>query len=387
MRIALVIFSFFPSKTTGPIRHIAALARGLAERGNDVAILTSAADLPAGTPLSERTDGVKVERLRVAWKWGHWIQCPDLRARLVQGRFDVIHAQLYRNYFTETAAKASRKSGVPLVITPRGSLLGYRYLGESPVYNIPNVTFDILTRRRALKHAVLTVTSKHEAEDAYELGIPRERVVIIPHGLDFNRLPHPSTRAESDGTKLLFVGRIAEQRNVKFLLRGFALASKSNPRLRLSIVGEPIPSRYNLHEARYWREVVRLASQLRLGERVEFLGGAGGDALWNLYQTHDSFVYTSRYDNFGHALVEAAYFGLPVVSTDVGVAADLIQDGRGGILLNPDDDVGLAEAILRISRDSTFRSRCSSFIRQQTVRYTLARNVEAYENLYKTLVT
>src|SRR5438093_1819877 len=234
MRIALVIFSFYPAKTIGPIRHVAALARGLAVKGHDTTILTSTADVPRATPPSEEIDGFRVERLPVAWRWGHWIRCPDLRARLIHGGYELIHTQLYRNYFTEAAAKASRQSGVPLVVTPRGSLLGYRYLRESPIYSIPNVAFDILTCKRALQHAVVTVTSSQEADDAYKIGIPRERVVLIPHGLDFGRFPPPSGDWRGDGTKLLFVGRIAEQRNIKFLLRRCALALKSDRHSRLS---------------------------------------------------------------------------------------------------------------------------------------------------------
>src|SRR5438309_1068344 len=172
MRIALVIFSYYPAPTIGPIRHVAALSRGLAEKGHDVTIMTSTADVPPATPLFEEIDGVKIERIPVAFRWGHWIRCPDLRLRLIHGRFDLFHTQLYRNYFTEATAKASRSSGVPMIITPRGSLLGYRYLNELPIYSIPNVVFDLLTRRRSLEGSVLVVTSKQEARDAVELGVP-----------------------------------------------------------------------------------------------------------------------------------------------------------------------------------------------------------------------
>src|SRR5207245_717194 len=123
----------------------------------------------------------------------------------------------------------------------------------------------------------------NEADDAYQFGVPRERVVLIPHGLDFGRFPQPSEDGKGDGKKLLFVGRIAEQRNAKFLLRGFALALRTDSQLRLSIAGEPLPSRYNFHEARYWHGVQSLVSRLGLGAQVDFLGAVNGPALWDLY--------------------------------------------------------------------------------------------------------
>jgi len=387
MRIALVIFSYYPAPTIGPVRHVAALSRGLAEKGHDVTIVTSTADVPPTTPLFEEIDGVKIERIPVAFRWGHWIRCPDLRLRLVKGRYDVFHTQLYRNYFTEATAKASRTSGVPIIITPRGSLLGYRYLNELPIYSIPNVIFDLLTRRRSLEGSVLVVTSKQEARDAGELGVPPERVKLIPHGLDFGRFPRSRPERIGDGTRLLCVGRIAEQRNVKFLLRGFALALRENRTLRLTIAGDPLPSRYNFHERGYGTAVRRLASRLGIEPNVDFLGGIYDDRLWSLYKEHDIFVYTARYDNFGHALVEAAYFGLPLVTTDVGVAADLIQRGRGGFLIQHDDDQALCNAILNLSSSDSLRFSCAGFLRQQSGRYELSRNVEAYEQLYQEVIS
>ena len=186
---------------------------------------------------------------------------------------------------------------------------------------------------------------------------------------------------------MLYVGRIAEQRNVKFLLRGFALALRASRTLRLTIAGDAIPSRYNFHERGYGTAVRRLASRLGLEPNVDFLGGIYGNRLWSLYEEHDIFVYTSRYDNFGHALVEAAYFGLPLATTDVGVAADLVQNGKGGFLVQHDDDQALCEAILNLSSSDSLRFRCAGFLRQKSSNYELNRNVEAYEQLYQEVIS
>src|SRR6266699_2573605 len=107
-------------------------------------------------------------------------------------------------------------------------------------------------------------------------------------------MPHPAETKDDKGNRLLFVGRIAEQRNVKFLLRGFAKAVDSTTSLTLSIVGEPIQSRYNRHEWQYAQQVWRLAATLRLQGAMAFRGGLYGRPLWEAYQKNDIFVCTSR---------------------------------------------------------------------------------------------
>jgi glycosyltransferase involved in cell wall biosynthesis len=298
----------------------------------------------------------------------------------------VVHAQGYRNYFTEASAIYSKRSQFPLVITPGGSLLGYKFMSEGVLEELPNLAFDLVTRRRALNDSVVVPSSAAEAIEATALGVSPQRIRIIPHGVDFARLPTPPSRNAGSGERLLFVGRITEARNLKFLLRGFAQALRKRPSLRLTVVGDPIPGRYNVREKHYPSEVASLASQLGLSSQVIFRGGLYGSSLYQAYADHDVFVYTSRYDNFGYALVEAAYFGLPIISTDVGVAADLVREGLGGFLVSHDQDADLADAIHRATSDPRWRASAIEFLRQQCRRFSLEADVEAHENLYNSLV-
>ena len=348
-------------------------------------ILTADADIPPETPPEEESGGVRIRRLRVSQRWGHWVRCPDLKSELPRGEFDVIHANGYRNYFTEVAAASCRKNNTPLVITPAGSLLGYKYASQGLLHTLPNVVFDAVTQRRALRGAILIPTSAAEAIEAEALGVPRERIRIIPHGVDFARLPRPPTRDVEGGERLLTVGRITEARNLKFLLRGFAQALRKRPSLKLSVVGDHIPGQYNVRERRYPSEVGRLAKELGVNNQVVFHGGLYGPPLWQAYAEHDVFVYTSRHDNFGYALVEAAYFGLPIISTKVGVAADLVQDGKGGFLVNQNNHIQLAAAILRASSDPQWRASAAGFLREKCKGYALETDVIAHEDLYRSL--
>src|SRR2546426_6693485 len=371
----------------GPIRHVDALSRLLAHRGHEVTVFTALIGVPQGTLLKEEMEGVMIERFRVAGEWGHWTRCPEFRGALERGRFEIVHAQSYRNYLTHVAAKVCERAGIPFVLTPRGSLLGFEYLDESAFHRLPNVAFDFVTRKRPLHYGTIIVTSTQEMNDAIRIGVQPEDVRLIPHGFDFASLPQPVEKAESFSGKLLFVGRLTGQRNLKFLLRAFARALRQDPQLKLTALGDPIPSRHHAKERKYLGELHNLMSSLRLEGSVTFPGGRYGEELWEAYMNHDIFVYPSRYDNFGFALLEAAYFGLPIVSTKVGVAGDLIVDGKGGLLVNHDDDEGMANAILQLSQDPKRRLDCSSFLKQQCKQYSIQQNLEAHESLYRTLIS
>src|SRR5437773_8061104 len=176
MRIAFTIPTFLPSRMTGPIRHINSLSHGLASKGHDVTVITTTVGTPKETTLLEEDGGVTIRRLRVAWKFGHWAWCPELPSVLGRGSYDVVHSQLFRNYLTETACSHCARKKVPFVLTPRGSLRGYRYLGERWTGRIPNEVYDIVTRKRALRKAFIVVTSPQEFRDALALGAPNSRI-------------------------------------------------------------------------------------------------------------------------------------------------------------------------------------------------------------------
>src|SRR3989449_2931417 len=378
MKIGLISYTFSPAPMTGPIRHVGALAKGLAKRGHEVAIVTSLADVPPRTVSDETEAGVHVIRLRVVGRWGHWIRCPALRSTLANERFDIVHSQGYRNYFTDVAASFSTATRTPFIITPRGSLLGYRHIKQGWVRALPNIAYDAITLRRALRDAVLVVSSAQEKQDALAIGLFGERIRVIPYGIDRDQMPVVKAPRRGTGTKFIFVGRIAFQRNLEFLIRAFSVAVIKRPALSLTLVGEHIPSRYNRLELNYPIMIRKLVADLAMQSKVRFTGPLRGRDLWEAYMASDIFVYTSRYDNFGHALVEAASLGLPIISTSVGVAPDLVGGSAGGILVGHDDISGLANAMVYASSNPQWREQKSSFLLERSKQYDLDANVKAH---------
>jgi glycosyltransferase involved in cell wall biosynthesis len=136
------------------------------------------------------------------------------------------------------------------------------------------------------------------------------------------------------GPVLVATGRLIRQKGFDLLLRALAKCEGAGRAARLVIVGEG-PERPALNA---------IAGELGLAGRVLMPGFIADSAAW--YAHGDLFVLSSRWEGFGHVIVEAMACGLPVVAFDCPYGpVDILGDGQGGILVPPEDIDALAHAI------------------------------------------
>lgn len=143
---------------------------------------------------------------------------------------------------------------------------------------------------------------------------------------------------------ILMVSRLAREKNFKLALEALREVMRDFPRVLLVIVGDG-PLRGNLEKERL----------LGLETNVKFEGLQENVAGY--YQSADMSLLTSDYEGYSMAAIEALSFGLPVIMTDVGVAGDIVKNGKNGIIIPVGDREKLIEAILRIIREGNFRKK------------------------------
>jgi len=196
---------------------------------------------------------------------------------------------------------------------------------------------------------VLYVNSEDYRKCWIERGIPRERLRILPRGLD-TALFHPSKRDrgfwESWGLRagevaMLFVGRVSKEKNLDLLVAATRRLAESHAPVRPVIVGD----------GPYMAEMRRL-----LGDAI-FTGYLGGEDLARAYASADFFVFPSTTDTFGNVILEAQASGLPVIVSDVGGPRDLVSHGVDGYITKAQDAADLAGAIRNLSLDADLRRR------------------------------
>ena len=184
------------------------------------------------------------------------------------------------------------------------------------------------------------------------IAVPSEflRQVFAAHGLETTLLPNIADvrmfawrSREQFKPKLLCTRNLEPMYNVECLLRAFRRIQQVYPEATLTVVGE------GSEELR-----LRSVSQLWKLHGVNFRGATAHKGLAGLYASHDIYVNSSNVDNFPGALVEAACCGLPIVTTRAGGIRFMIRDRHNGVLVDLDDDVGIAAGVFEIMQDPTF---------------------------------
>ena len=186
--------------------------------------------------------------------------------------------------------------------------------------------------------------------------IDAKRVVVIHDSIDLERVvqapPAASIRAElgvGDAFMYLFVGRLVPQKGVDVLIAAFAKQSSGV----LLIAGQGV-DRASL-EAQ--------AAELGVASRVFFLGVRRD--VPSLMKVADCFVLASRLEGLGMVLVEAIMSGLPVVATNVDGIPEVVEDGKTGELVAPDDIGAFAAAMQKAREDKARDESIRAYGREQ----------------------
>jgi len=213
---------------------------------------------------------------------------------------------------------------------------------------------------------------------ALKKGVPRELTSVIPPGIHPERFAGPGNvealKKEfglRDKQIILFVGRLAKRKGVKeFIEKSFLRIVREVPDACLVIVGDnPSESLTDRDDA--LGEIRAVISTLNLQAHVRLHGSVSDDELVKLYQACDVVVLpalaeTDDVEGFGIVLLEAAAAGKPAVATRVGGIPDAVEDGKTGILVEPGDYEGLAQAIAHLLNDPLALSKMGGVAKQRT---------------------
>ena len=379
MNILRTIETFYPY-VTGPTNQAFRVSKELEQRGFHSPILTTYCDVDRNLPPREDYRGVRVNRYRNQFRLMRY--CVSLG--MIRGfrDFDLIHSHNYRNFQSDLSLFFSKLKGKPFILSTHGSLLGYRRYLEGRLARLPYALYDFLTFKLTARRADrIVVSSQVEYEDAIEFGINREKLRLVPAGIDVKRYGVACNK-EKNNVTLLFVGRIARNRRVENLIKAL---KEVDDRVTLNLVGSEEKTS-SVSPGGYLKELAALAKNLGVEDRVQFVGPRFDDALVDCYCSADIFVYTSKYESFGQPILEAAAAGLPVISTPVGIAKELIRNGETGYLVEFDNPSMLAERIKALL-DEQVRSSCSKKIKE-LVRKTFAWDgiIDEYVKVYQELI-
>jgi glycosyltransferase involved in cell wall biosynthesis len=198
-----------------------------------------------------------------------------------------------------------------------------------------------------LNHEDITLAytfSRWAREKYLQEGVPAWKIRVLPPGFDIRE---PPARTARSAVTFLFLGRQPKRKGGDLVLESFARLRVSHPEVRLLYVSDELPA-----PPMPGVEARSLVPAAEVGE---------------LYRAADVFVNPTRAEGFGFTNVEAQGHGLPVISSRLGAIPEVVEDGRTGMLVDPEKPDQLIHAMSLLASDSPMRSRMGVAARRNFV--------------------
>lgn len=266
-----------------------------------------------------------------------------------------------------------------------GNLVAAKICGAGVVFQKHGGQLPEFTRNRLFASFVrstlrlpdLVVVLSEAERDQYRAFVPGQAVVAVPNGVDTTAYRYQA-RPPGAPLRLLYIGRLVEQKGVAEALRALAIARDHDVVAKLVIAGSG-PDEDRL------REMVR---KLELRGQVEFVGPVAGEAKERLICGADVLMLATRYaEGLPYSLLEAMAAGAAPIVTRVGSIPEVVVDEVHALFVPPQDPAAIAAALLRLHRDRPLLARMSDACRQRVATaFTLDRLVKTFASLYSTTI-
>ena len=362
----LVLCYEWPPVGGGGGRVAEQIARGLARRGHEIHAMVAGIGRTTGTVVEE---GVHVHRLRCPRSLPDtcpvhemaayllWALIPALRLHR-RVRFDAIHA----HFAVPTGALAwavSVATGVPYVLTA--------HLGDVPG-GVPGQTDSLFRWVMPFTRPIWSKAAACTAVSAFVAGLGmsayHREVSVIPNGV--GRIPLSEPPPAKSPVRLLFAGRLSQQKNVPLALR--ALAQLPDIEWRLDVVGD----------GPFRAEAEAIAASAIPPGRVRFHGWLAPEPLSDIRAQSQILLMTSHSEGLPMIAVEALFDGLAIVSTDIPGMRDVLVHERNGLAVPPSPEA-LAEAVRRFAMHPDFLQSARRASLEMAPGFQLERILDAYE--------
>jgi D-inositol-3-phosphate glycosyltransferase len=364
-------------KDTGGMNvYVRDLTRELGREGVHVDVFTRSQDEHVPHVLHDLGYGNRVVHVPAGPE--HPLPRPELTAHLPQFvagieafardknlKYDVIHSHYWMSGLAAERLKAQWNIPIVQMFHTLGQMKnrvarsaaeiegGYRIEGEAQMLRVAD--------------RVVAATLAEKSQLQFLYNADTRKITVIPPGVDTSRFyPIPPDEARAvvgippDGRMILFVGRIEPLKGVDTLIQAMAAMARVGVLTRyphyLTIIGgdpDASPEAMTAEMAR----LQRLCQELGIGDEVIFLGKQSQDTLPYYYSAAEVVVVPSHYESFGMVALEAMACGTPVVASQVGGLAFLVQDGVTGFHVVDGDPDALCDRLTQLIQNPGLRTR------------------------------
>jgi glycosyltransferase involved in cell wall biosynthesis len=368
---------FLPYKG-GQERFIYNLSKHLVGLGHEVDVITS--NYPEA-PREEVIDGIHVTRLNCLTRPLRNPFTPDMfREGTRIKKYDIVHTHNEHSFAAMAGLYYKKKLDMPLVLTCHGQLKFGDFFSDV-IERIYSKTLGSVIIKNANNIVTLSQSDKSYLS---ALGADPEKIRIIPNAIDPASLGPSNAWAEGDEMDaavrqkiagkdvVLFTGPVIERKGVEYLIRAIPQVLKHVKDVVFVIVGN----------GDYLARARRMVDEMGLKDHVILTGPITDLQLISWYKSSQVFVLPSFSEGLPTSILEAMYFGLPVVSTSIPGIIDHFS--KSALLVPPKKAFEMAGRIVEILRD---RSAYSDLVKDNTRmvkrKYVWPVVIKEYEKIYQ----
>lgn len=371
-RICMVSDDFIPA-TTGVGTHLKILTPLLASRGHHVTVITSRRK---GQPEHEEWQGVKVYRCFSIPTFGFYQALPStskIREIFIRENIQIVHIH-YVSILMMRAFRATKQLRLKNIYTYH---MTADHLSQPLVLRPLRPMFHRLITSYSNRFSQIISPSKKLASRIANEGVtaPIEYisnpVVFMPGSSRASKV-----RKNDNSLMILYAGRLNPEKNLPLLLKATKELVARNLPVRLWIAGDGTMK----------AQLMKLANDLGIRSKVDFLGFLGHDALGQYYADCDVFVLPSIIETQGLVAMEAMRFGKPIIVTSAIISAEELVDGSvNGFIVAPHDPIELADKIELLGNNRDLARQMGEKSFEKSKNYEPEIIIEQMESLYSRL--
>lgn len=361
MKVAMVSEHASPLATIGGVDaggqnvHVASLAHALADRGHEVTVYTRRDDrsTPSRVRMHTRVEVVHLPcgPPQVVPKDDLLAHIPEFTQALANALAadppGIVHAHFWMSGLASMVA--ARMLDLPTAITLHAlGSVKRRHQGDKDTSPSERIRLESMATRAA---DTVLATSEEEVFELVRMGVARQRIVLVPCGVDTVQFTPqgPSAPRPPDRHRIVMVSRLVERKGIGNVIA--ALAQVPDTDLVVAGGGDVEP----LHDDPAARRLEQVADAWGVRDRVELRGPVPRSDVPALMRSADLVVCAPWYEPFGMVALEAMACGVPVVATAVGGLVDTVIHGATGVHVPPRDVDALATALRSLLADEPGR--------------------------------
>lgn len=392
LKICFLSQEFSKNCNGGVCRYTYDLAHTLAELGNEVHIITHSkkdceyeyrdrnvlvhAVIPQSIDFLGLSNDMSISRKNLSYSYS---VCTKLFDLIEKYRIQIVEAPLW----DAEAFIFSLVKPISLIIrleTPLFKVIeiqGWQITKDLKFANwMEGETVRRADKAIAISKDIGSLISSHH-------NISEERIDLCPLGIEVPDENLLINEQKKNGFNVLFVGRLEKRKGIETLFKAIPIVLEKVPDTQFYIVGAdtnlaPDGDSYKKYLLKNLDKIYHT--------NVKFIGYVDDIELKNYYKNCDIFVAPSLYESFGLIYLESMAWGKPAIGCNVGGIPEIVEDGKDGALIQPNDEKSLARTITKLLTDKDIRVKMGKNGRKKietdfSTRKMAEKTFEIYKNI------